>query len=183
MRVYIDDLNENGLNLAFEEGADSFPALGEIAARSEYAFLVPLSIRVQMQRVGDMFVAIGRFDTRIRFTCSRCLEPYEAPLASDFNLTYIQQLPDTADPTLHAEIDLPAEEIGMIQFYGDEIDLRDAVQEEVVMALPMQTLCQADCKGLCPHCGADLNQGDCGCKRKFVNSQFAALKGLKLYKR
>jgi len=183
MRVYIDDLSDSGLNLSFEESADSFPALGEIAARNECAFLMPLSIRILMRRVGDLFVASGSFDTRIHLTCGRCLEPYEAPLASEFNLTYIQQLPETTDPALHAEIDLPAEEIGMIQFYGDEIDLRDAVQEEVVMALPMRTLCREDCKGLCPHCGADLNQGDCGCKRKFINSQFAVLKGLKLNKR
>jgi len=183
MRVQIDDLNENGLSLAFEEGAESFPALGEIAAKNECAFLVPLSIRILMQRAGDMFVAIGSFDTRIRFACSRCLEPFDAPFASEFNLTFIQQLPEADDSSRQAEIELTAEEIGLIPFQGDEIDLRDAIQEELVMALPMRTHCRPDCKGFCPHCGADLNQGNCGCKRKFVNPQFAVLKGLKLNKR
>ncbi len=183
MRVHIDDLNENGLSLEFEENADSFPALQEIAAKNECAFLTSLSIRILLRPIGDLFEVVGSFDTRIRLTCSRCLETYEAPLTSEFNLTYIRQLPETADPALHEEIDLQAEEIGMIQFQGNEIDLRNAIQEEVVMVLPMRTLCRADCKGLCPHCGADLNQGGCGCERPFVNPQFAVLKGMKIDKR
>lgn len=183
MRVHIDDLNENELNLVFEESANSFPALEEIAAKNESAFLAPLSVRLSMRRIGDLFEATGSVDTRIRLTCSRCLKPYEAPLTSMFNLTYIQQLPETADPALHEEIGLQAEEIGMVQFNGNKIDLRDAIQEEVVMVLPMQAFCKPDCKGLCAHCGADLNHGDCGCKRTFVNQKFEILKSLKIDKR
>ena len=71
----------------------------------------------------------------------------------------------------------------MIQFNGTERDLREAIQEEVVRVLPMRALCHENCKGHCPRCGADLNLGGCGCDRKFVNLQFAVLKGLKLDKR
>ena len=83
-----------------------------------------------------------------------------------------------ADPSRHAEIELGAEEIGLILFHGEEIDLRDAVQEDVLMAVPMKTLCRPECKGLCPQCGADLNQGDCGCERKIINPKFAGAERL-----
>ena len=64
-----------------------------------------------------------------------------------------------------------------------EIDLRDGIQEQVVMALPSKPLCDEKCKGLCPMCGADRNQRDCGCKRESITSQFAVLKTLKLKKK
>ena len=183
MHIDIDDINESGPELIFEESADSFPALGEIISKNECAFLEPVSIRIQMRKIGDLITAMGRFNTRIRLNCSRCLQPFETPLNSTFDVTYIHQLPESVDPLLHDEVELQAEEIGMIQFSGNEIDLQDAVQEEVVMALPMTTLCRSDCKGLCTRCGADLNQGDCGCDRKVSNPQFEILKNLKLDKR
>lgn len=67
------------------------------------------------------------------------------------------------------------------------IDLGDAISDAVVMDTPFVVLCQPDCKGLCPTCGANLNEGDCGCaeaaEQAWVDSDenpFAALKGLKL---
>jgi uncharacterized protein len=182
MHVDIDDINESGPELIYEEKADSFPALGKIISKNECTFLEPVSIRIQMRKIGDMITAMGSFDTRVRLNCSRCLQPYEAPLYSTFDVTYIHQLPDSVDPSLQDEVELQAEEIGMIQFSGNEIDLRDAIQEEVIMALPMTMLCRSDCKGLCTRCGADLNQGNCGCDRKVTNPQFDVLKNLKVEK-
>ena len=183
MHIDIDDINESGPELIFEERADSFPALIEIISKNECDFLAPVSIRIQMRKIGDLITATGLFDTRVRLNCSHCLQPYERPLNSTFDVTYIHQLPESVDPLLHDEVELQAEEIGMIQISGNEIDLQDAIQEEVVMALPMTTLCRSDCKGLCKRCGADLNQGDCGCDRKVSNPQFEILKNLKLDKR
>ena len=44
-----------------------------------------------------------------------------------------------------------------------ELDLRPSVREQWLLAVPSFVLCREDCKGLCPHCGADLNLGPCGC--------------------
>ena len=68
---------------------------------------------------------------------------------------------------------------GVIFFNGEEIDLMEGIQEQAVLAFPIQPLCQHHCKGLCPKCGANLNKGDCGCDRRSRNSQFAVLKNLK----
>lgn len=183
MRVNIDDLSESGLSLTFEEDPNLFPALGEIVDKNEYTFLVPFHVQILMRRIGDLVEGEGRLDTRIRLACSRCLKPYETPLASEFTLTFIQKTPEGGNSPRQGEIELTSEEIGLIPFSGDEIDLREAIQEEVVMVLPMRAVCHENCKGLCPHCGADLNLGDCGCDWKFVNPQFAVLKGLKLGKK
>ena len=180
MRIRIDDITVSGINLSFEESAESFPSLNELGRSGECVFLKPLSIDLRVRRVGQMFEAEGRFETRVRLTCSRCLADYEAPLAAAFTLSFSREQPETAEPWRHAEIELQAEDIGLILFRGEEIDLRDGVQEEVLMALPMRTLCRPNCKGLCPKCGADLNRGTCGCERKVFNPKFAVLKGLKL---
>jgi len=43
------------------------------------------------------------------------------------------------------------------------IDLRPAVREELLLAVPQWVVCRDDCRGLCPRCGKDLNAGPCGC--------------------
>ena len=183
MRVHIDDLNENGLNLVFEEDPLSFPALGEMAAKNECAFLKSIDVRVFLRQIGDLIEGDGRFDTQIRLTCNRCLEPFEVPLASDFNLTYVRQQPEGPNSNRHGEVEITDDEIGLIPIQGDELDLRDAIQEEIVMALPMRALCRPDCKGLCSHCGTDLNQGGCRCEKRSLDPRFDALKHLKIVKR
>ncbi|MDP4858084.1 MAG: DUF177 domain-containing protein [Desulfobacterales bacterium] len=183
MRVNVNDIGDGGIGLTFEESAESFPSLLEISRGGECVFLMPLTIDLRIRRIGQLFEATGRFETRVRLLCSRCLADYETPLAADFILSFSREQPEAADPSQHAEIELGAEEIGLILFHGEEIDLRDAVQEEVLMAVPMKTLCRPECKGLCPQCGTDLNQDDCGCERKTINPKFAVLKGLKLGKK
>ena len=113
--------------------------------------------------------------------CSRCLQAYETQLATRFDLTYTRSIShDTETFDQHKEIELKAQDLGLIFFNGEEIDLMEGIQEQAVLAFPIQPLCQHRCKGLCSRCGADLNQGDCGCDRGSLNSQFAALKNLKL---
>jgi uncharacterized protein len=183
MRVNVDDIGDSGLHLTFEEYAESFPLLLELSRSGECVFLMPLTVDLRIRRIGQLFEADGRFDTRVRLSCSRCLADYETPLAAGFNLSFSREQPERAVPSRHAEIELGTEEIGLILFHGEEIDLRGAVQEEVLMTVPMKTLCRPECKGLCLQCGADLNQGDCGCERKIINPKFAVLKGLKLGKK
>jgi uncharacterized protein len=183
MRINVEDVDDSGTGLTFAEDAESFPSLLELSRSGECVFLMPLAIDLRIRRIGQLFEADGRFETRVRLSCSRCLADYDAPLAADFNLSFSREQPETAESSRHAEIELSAEEIGLILFHGEEIDLGAPVQEEVLMSLPMRPLCRPDCKGLCPKCGTDLNRGDCGCERKIINPKFAVLKGMKLEKK
>ena len=93
--------------------------------------------------------------------CARCLDPVTLPLKGEFDLLF---RPEKADAEPGERAITPDEtEIG---YYGEVgLLLEDVVREQVMLTLPGRTLCKADCKGLCPHCGQNLNTGTCTCAR------------------
>ena len=62
---------------------------------------------------------------------------------------------------------------------GEEVDLEPLVREAVLLELPLAPLCQDDCRGLCPQCGADLNEGGCDCPAVETDPRWAALDELR----
>ena len=91
--------------------------------------------------------------------CARCVEPVRTPLAGNFDLIFRPQAAD-AEAGERA-ITLDETEIGYYEESG--LPLEDVVREQVLLSLPTRTLCMEDCKGLCPRCGQNLNQGTCTC--------------------
>jgi uncharacterized protein len=130
-------------------------------------------------RIKEIVEVEGRFDTEVRLTCSRCLKQFKTTLGADFAITYSRDLPETTTREGGDEIEISAEQAGLIMYSGREIDLREALQEQVVMSMPVQPICGESCRGLCSKCGADLNAGDCNCPKEAFNIKFAALKNLK----
>jgi uncharacterized protein len=63
-------------------------------------------------------------------------------------------------------------------FDGEGIELDDLVKEEILLAMPGHTLCREECKGLCANCGVDLNQNNCDCATKQIDSRWEKLKDL-----
>ena len=61
-------------------------------------------------------------------------------------------------------------------FSGDGVNLSDIVREQVLLAVPMKVICQPDCRGLCPVCGANRNVRQCDCSLQHEDSPFAILK-------
>jgi uncharacterized protein len=180
--LHIEQLKEKEFSHEFEEDPQVFPIIAEMIKNRECAFLKPLNIGLRAFRIRELFEVQGTFRTSVRLPCSRCLKDFDTPLASDFELTYTKEIPGLMDVFEDEEIELRVEEIGMIYFKGEEINLQQGIQEQVVMTFPLQPLCDENCKGLCPNCGSDLNQGDCGCKREPSTNKFAALKNLKIDK-
>jgi len=60
-------------------------------------------------------------------------------------------------------------------FVDSIFDLTELLRQSILLALPMRPLCSEECKGLCPHCGANLNEGPCGCPTDLDANPFAAL--------
>jgi uncharacterized protein len=178
--LHVEQLKEREFFHEFEENPQVFPIIAEMVKNRECEFLEPLNIRLKAFRIRELFEVQGTFLTRVRLPCSRCLKDFDTPLASDFELTYTKEMPGLMDVFDEEEIELRVEEIGMFYFKGEEIDLQQGIQEQVVMAFPLQPLCDENCKGLCPNCGADLNREKCGCKHEPRSHAFAALKNLKL---
>ena len=182
MIVHLEELSNDIQTFMFEEKPEAFPPLVEMNQFDDCTFNHPVDIRLGAKRMGELVTVEGKFSAGVEMTCNRCLKKFESTLASRFNLTYASKLPLENGPDEDDDIELQAEELGLLLFQGEAIDLRDAIQSEIVMAIPMQPLCSEDCKGLCPKCGNDLNLGECGCQRKTVDPRFAALKNLKVKK-
>ena len=117
----------------------------------------------------------GRFEGRFQVPCARCVEPVEIPLTADFDLIF---RPAEADAeATERSITAPETEIGYYQ--GESLALEDVLREQVLLSLPLRTLCKADCKGLCPRCGENRNSQMCSCDAGPSDPRWEALAGLR----
>jgi uncharacterized protein len=181
--IRIDEIKGEGLTLEFEEPAQAFPILQEMVDRGECSFLEGVRVHLRAIRLHEMVEIEGRVATRARFACSRCLKGFDLPVEECFAVTYTRQIPVVQDESDEEGLELTAEDMGLVPFQGDEIDLVDEIQQQILMALPVRPLCSEFCKGLCPRCGADLNEGECGCGQEDFNIKFSALKDFKAKKK
>jgi uncharacterized protein len=177
MHIHTEQMNQNGFALQFEETAEIFPVLAEMVAKKACEFLTPISVNLKALRSGNMVEVSGNLNTSVRLSCDRCLQEFETCLKTVFSLTYMHREADAMEEdSKREEIELQAEDMGIIYYQGEEIDLTNEIQEQVVMAIPIRALCKRDCRGLCIECGADLNQGDCSCAKKPLTGKFTVLK-------
>jgi uncharacterized protein len=183
MIIRLKDIKEPGLSLAFTEGAQLFPALAEFLADREIEFLEPVSTILRATWAGDMIEVQGQSTTRVKLPCSRCLSPQEVPVEANYELTFVRQLPSVTEGDADEEVELSAEDLGLVEFQGEEIDLREAIQEQVILALPLRALCDEACRGLCPHCGANLNETGCQCPPTEFRNKFSVLREFKTEKK
>jgi uncharacterized protein len=128
------------------------------------------------QVVKDIRV-VGGFSTQVELKCARCLEPVPMALEGKFDLLYRPlsvQVQGGSDEVAISEADT---EIGFYQ--GEGLALEDVLKEQVLLTVPSKALCQEDCKGLCPHCGQNLNTGSCSCAEKRTDPRWNALAELR----
>jgi uncharacterized protein len=105
-----------------------------------------------------------------RFQCDRCLEEFEQSLSSHYSMVYVFDHADSAS--------LPPDEMQVIGVDTPSIDLAEDVRQVVLLSVPLKLLCREDCKGLCPHCGANRNERGCDCRETNDNPQWRGLEGL-----
>jgi uncharacterized protein len=114
----------------------------------------------------------GSVETSILFRCSRCMKEFCTPFVAEFDLSYIPQQKFAGDS---AEIELKYEDMEVEYYDGITFDVNVMVLEQIELAMPMQYVCREDCKGLCYQCGADLNEGECLCKKEPLDSRLSVL--------
>jgi uncharacterized protein len=135
----------------------------------DVALAEPVRVAGRLQDTGDgRFYWRGSLTTRIAGQCRRCLAPLAVPVTADINALFSGDADALEDPNSY-----------LLTPEATEIDLRPAVREELVLAVPQWVLCRDDCRGLCPRCGKDLNAGPCGCPPALDQrwERLAALKG------
>lgn len=175
--VPIQTLDESGISVDLEKEAAHFPVLSELVENGESVFLTPIRVEARVSRSRNLILVVGRVETVVGSTCSRCLKEFESRLSEPFSATYTPEPPPAVQS---GENEIRNDEIGLFHFQGEAIDLGEAVQEQVVMMLAQQPLCSDSCKGLCVRCGSDRNAGDCGCPEPVLNERMAVLKNLNI---
>jgi uncharacterized protein len=114
----------------------------------------PVELDLHLDAVVEGILVRGSLDVRVEVACSRCLAPVELPLT----VTVVELFTDPARRE-EGEEDDPGYEL-----LDDRsaLDLSTLARDAVLIDLPLQVLCQPDCRGLCPTCGIDRNRDDCG---------------------
>ena len=142
-----------GNKASFEFSATTEELFGEDL--SAEGFIGDVKIFGEVEDVGRCFVVRGRIECIKNFTCDRCLTQATENQVHEF-----------------------AEEFDKSEAVDDLIDVTELLRDELLAGQPMKNLCKADCKGLCPVCGANLNAGECDCDKLIVDPRLAALKQL-----
>lgn len=168
---------------------DTLPLAGHMAQDGyelgEHEFALPdgLDYDLMLTNAGEGILATGIVRGRVVGTCDRCLEPAEFELAAEVDEYFLFHAPSETDSLGEDEEDVD------FSLVGDDhtIELSDAIESAVMMETPFVVLCREDCKGLCPVCGENLNERDCGHasqieEERLSMSPFAALRKLELDK-
>jgi uncharacterized protein len=117
----------------------------------------------------------GQLETNLETACARCLEPVTQDVKREFELLYRPLGIDAG----REELSVTGAEAEIGYYSGDGILLEDVLREQVLLAIPIKAICRQDCKGLCPHCGKNLNVEACSCAEPVEDPRWSALKDLR----
>ncbi len=169
---------------ALENPGDSLPLTGTVDVEGytvgEKDFRLPEGVAydVVLTNAGTGVLVTGLVRAHVTGECDRCLEEAAFDIAGEIEEFYLFEEPEDPESYEDGYELVPEDRI---------VDISDALIDAIVMDTPFVVLCRSDCKGLCPTCGADLNEGPCACgeERKIAwkddpENPFAALKNLKL---
>jgi uncharacterized protein len=129
---------------------------------------------VRLHRTNQGILADGEVTTVVERQCDRCLEPFRSSITFPLR----EQFYPTID--IATGVPLPATEDELV-FPIDQnhvLDLREAIRQNLLLALPMRSVCREDCRGLCPRCGQNLNVGPCDCEPEADDERFGPLRAL-----
>ena len=128
-------------------------------------FQSPVHLEGEISRESGVLRLKGTIKTIYSTACARCLKPLEILLTAEVD-TVLSDDPDAE------------EEDDLFVLTGDSVDPADVMVPALILQVQMTYLCREDCKGICPHCGADRNEVDCDCEKKQIDPRFAALRAL-----
>ncbi|MDX1673419.1 MAG: DUF177 domain-containing protein [Longimicrobiales bacterium] len=128
----------------------------------------PLEVRLEAQQAGPDVVVRGRVSGTFAQECRRCLEPVEVEIDEELGRLY------RAGDALEEE-----ESEDVLPLPRDaELDLSEPIREQIMVAAPRYVYCRAECQGLCPQCGTNLNVSTCECTTDELDERWAPLRQL-----
>jgi uncharacterized protein len=174
MRLRIDDITAEERELSFAEAEGEINRILGKGPVSEYRLDRPIRVDLAYYRAGTELFLTGEVAAGGIACCARCAEDFKVERSRAFRYVFApksigydgddEQRPDDLEFSLYE---------------GDDVDLTPLVREQVLLALTDRPLCREDCRGLCPQCGANLNEKACDCRTERLDPRFAALRALK----
>lgn len=155
MIINVNKISEKGISFT-----DSVEIDGNSLLEKDSSFLEELNYQILFKREGNRIKAQGRIRTRISLPCVKCLEYFDLKINSKFDIILFP-----LELLTQKNSSLEAEEMEYIFYEEDQIDLNKILVEQINLFIPMHPQCHADCRGICPNCGSNLNASSCQCER------------------
>ena len=143
---------------------DTVLDLSDVEWSGSHPFLQPVPVKGQVLYAAGVVTLQAVATPVLQGNCDRCMSPVER--------AYDQPI----EHVLVASLDNPDTDDDLILLENYQLPLDELVKDDLILNMPSKTLCHPNCKGLCPHCGKDLNQGLCGCSTKTTDPRLEALK-------
>ena len=144
-----------------------------IAFDDDLKVLSPIVGHARMRHINQGLLVDGWVDVTLELTCTRCLKQFEQPMHVQFEERFyptVDVVTGMPLPPVDAEDAFPIDDHHLV-------DLTEAIRQQILLDIPMVTLCKEDCAGLCAQCGHDLNLGPCQCEPE-TDTRLSILKTL-----
>jgi uncharacterized protein len=177
LKINVLMVPEAGLDLRFDLQGDwfrNFLAVDE----TDILNLPQTAVSCHVSRMGETVFLAGEIDAVVETVCCRCLESVRLPVCFGFRYTLVPVKESIKD-----NLELRTEDLDFGFYQGEIVDLAPLIYEQIMLHIPMKVLCSEICKGLCPQCGANMNAGDCNCRKDPGDERFAVLRNLKISKK
>lgn len=188
--INIEQIRDAGLDIDEPIGMELLSeALADEDRENGFHATAPSRLKAHLSKVSGGVLVEGKMSVHVAESCKRCLTEVKKTLPVSFTLNLVPRDGRPDEDEYEGDEDKgKGERAGSFDledadeefFDGKTIDLDPIVREQVLLALPMDVVCKDDCKGLCPMCGQNLNEKQCGCESRYVDPRFAALKDIKL---
>lgn len=174
LKVRLNEIPDRGLDLHY---APADARYAEILAEVADGDGATGEARVRLELWPSRVDLTGTMTSTVPLRCCRCLDPFDVTIDRSFAQVLMRTAAADPDPADDSEIELNLQELDKTELVGEVIDLGEILREELLLALPIKALCDEDCKGICPGCGAELNSEPCTCKPA-TDPRWDALKAL-----
>ncbi len=180
----VADITGEGLSLSGDVTAEE---LG--LTETDAVIRGPLAVGLDLRAVEGTVCVTGVVEGTAVRQCVRCLKDFEEPIGFSVRVAYERETKTAAVapkrdesrkrksvPAVDAEPEEPNDDI--YHYAGDHVDLAPMLREQLILSAPMHPLCKDECRGLCPRCGKDLNEGPCSCVEEPAGGPFQVLRKL-----
>ncbi|MCF8054233.1 MAG: DUF177 domain-containing protein [Deltaproteobacteria bacterium] len=175
MKIIINNIPEGGLRRTFHVDEGLFEHLSGGEKPQGFLSHDNAIVNCEITQIKDRILVRGDVSATFVMECSRCLAPAKFTASDNFVYIFVPQPSQLAE-----ELELSAEDMDVVFFSGEALDLAPVILEQINLLIPFMVLCGEDCSGICPKCGKSKKGGLCNCGPAQTENKFSQLKGLKL---